>query len=1514
MFQFICCVLSLTRKIVVKTKLALAISAALITNVAYAKPQESYSDELSISPTLLGLKNLKAASLAEVKKAKFYFESNLPSDEKFTYIIRLVDSPVAQYQGIINDLPATALTQGNSKKSAKINMASPSVKSYVSYLRSKQSQFKIKAASIGIRSESLFNYQYAFNGLALKITQSQAQKLHQLPEVISVEREAMYELNTDVSQELIGSPRVWNGTATGTEAKGEGVIVGVVDTGINTDHPSFADIGGDGFDHTNPWGQGVYVGDCAGDFSDLCNDKLIGVRSYDVITGNYDDTDVFGDTPPAKNGEDYNGHGSHVASTAAGNILKNVTYVTAEVGVEESDGLPTTLEFEQISGVAPHANIVSYQICNPGNSGDTYARCPGAAIVAALDDAIKDEVDVINYSISGGGFPWSSSTEMSFLAARDAGIFVAAAAGNTSQSVSQTPGSSPKHAPWYTSVAASTHDRQIGKAIDADDLTISFNDGSAPVFTEAVTGMLAYAGNIDSANFEGCTAFEADSFDGKIALISRGACAFVDKVTNAVDAGATAVIIYNSQPGNAPVNMGGLENVTVPAVGIGNADGLALVQKLADNPTLEVTLNVDPQTTTKEADVLASFSLLGPNPSIDVVAPSVAAPGVDIYAAYSDQHFGHDASGPAPSDFDVLSGTSMASPHVAGAGALLKSAHPSWTPDNIRSALMLTATTAQEMKKANGETAADAFDVGAGRIRVDLAAKAGLIMDETADNYANADPRLGGDPKTLNTPSMANSNCDIECTWTRTVTATADGTWSSAGMTVSGGMVISVAPADFTLTAGESQELTITANVEGVKDSGWQFGNLILTSDDHPTSTMPVTVQAVRTNLPEQFELETGRSVGSDALEGLRHLDLSGLSVSVGDLAKELSYNGAVAQDSDNSSATDDLFDGNHINPVFVPYGSQLFTAEITVSSAPDLDLYIIADYEGDGILDEIVASSLSFGSEEHVSVMDPTAGIYYIFVNNWEASNENVEDLFTAKYTVVGPENSERFNAYTTGTSDEFDINLNWDTELVEGDTARSVITLHSSDDSIAPVKVPFTLIRGANEVELPSQRVIAPMAEPGSTSEFRVDVIANNSNTDKNYTVTAKIPAGHEIDDILTPEVASKSSIKYLNLASTGTSPSAQSTDVDTVITWNIESPAGSSAQMLGFNFTPIKAGEDFEIQMSLSDDSSSEPYTQTYTFDVEDVAPTVMLQAPATSEEGETVNLTTEGTYEGNGDELSYLWELTSSSNVNIEFNATDANISFVAPETDEDGQELTFTVTVTDENGNATTETATVSITANSAPSVSLSDVTVVEGNTVNLVATSSDSDNDDLTFTWAQESGDAVEFTENGHAINFTAPAGEYSFSVIANDGRNDSAKATANVIVTEIVNNPPVVVVSNVSTQEGNLVTLKAVASDPESDELTYAWTQTSGEDIEFTEDGTSISFTAPTAGTYTFEVVVSDGASDISATSTVTVTAVPTPEPTPEPEPEPRRSSSGSLGWLALLLTPMAFLRRRNK
>ena len=226
------------------------------------------------------------------------------------------------------------------------------------------------------------------------------------------------------------------------------------------------------------------------------------------------------------------------------------------------------------------------------------------------------------------------------------------------------------------------------------------------------------------------------------------------------------------------------------------------------------------------ADIMADFSSRGPNTTFDVLKPDIAAPGLEILAAVADGVIDPDGE----TELDLYQGTSMASPHDAGAAALLTALHPDWTPAEIKSALMLTAY--DMLLKEDKTTAADPFDIGAGRIQLEMAGLTGLVMDESIDNYEAADPDEGGDPRSLNLASVYDSACVGECSWTRTFTSVAD---LPATYTVSAPAWITVAPASFTINPGASQEITITADVSAYEPGEWIFANIeFLTDDTHP--------------------------------------------------------------------------------------------------------------------------------------------------------------------------------------------------------------------------------------------------------------------------------------------------------------------------------------------------------------------------------------------------------------------------------------------------------------------------------------------------------------------------------------------------------------------------------------------------------------------------------------------------------------------------------------------------------
>ena len=538
------------------------------------------------------------------------------------YIVQLTDPPLASYRGGIVGLEAT---NPAARGAVELDVKSAASKAYLDYLATKQANVRSALQlAIGRAVAVPFTYRYAYNGFAAILTEQEAAAARNVSGVAEVEKEFARELQTDAGPAWIGAPGVWSGADTGglPGTKGEGVVVGVIDTGINHDHPSFADKGGDGYDHTNP--RGTFYGLCDPVLGvPFCNDKLIGVWDF---TG----------TSP----EDDNQHGSHTASTSAGNVL------SAEITA------PTLTLTRNISGVAPHANLITYKAC-------IAAGCLSPSLTAAIDQATADGVDVINYSIGGGPTdPWDDADSEAFLGARDAGIFVSASAGNDGPRA-ETVGS-PANSPWLLSVGASTHNRAFVNSLTslsggatgapADLVGKSFTAGYGPA-------PIVYAGDYGSAlcgegpaSPEGSAAvnpFLPGTFHGEIVVCDRGVYGRVEKAANVAEAGAGGFVLANDEPsGDSLVG----DAYPIPGVHLTYDDGLVLKGWLAQGTGHTGTIaGTTADTSATYGDVMASFSSRGPNKTaLDVLKPDVTAPGVDILAAV---HTTNPLAGP---EFGVL--------------------------------------------------------------------------------------------------------------------------------------------------------------------------------------------------------------------------------------------------------------------------------------------------------------------------------------------------------------------------------------------------------------------------------------------------------------------------------------------------------------------------------------------------------------------------------------------------------------------------------------------------------------------------------------------------------------------------------------------------------------------------------------------------------------------------------------------------------------------------------------------
>ncbi len=711
------------------------------------------------------------------------------------YFVILADPSVPSYTGGIEGLAATNPAANGE---VKFDADSRESRAYASYLEAQQDALVAEASRLLARSpEVVYQLQFALNAVVMVLDPAEAALIAKLPGVIQVERDIAEQIDTDYGPSWIGAPSIWNGTATGglPGTKGEGIIIGDLDTGINMDHPSFAATGADGFTHTNPFGAGNYKGWCNPGYpvTVTCNAKLVG--AWDYADASWGETD---------GPEDNHGHGSHTASTAGGNYLAPGTVTLGPYPYSPA-----------ISGVALHANIIAYDIAGP--TGSAY----NTDSVAAANQAILDGVDVINRSYGISGNTWTGAVQQAYLSVFNAGIVATQSAGNTGPGVS-TIGPVP---PWVITVGASTHNRAgINSLVNmtggsttppANLIGKGFSAGAGPA-------PIVYAGNAPYSDALCQTPAAAGTFAGKIVVCDRGTNARVAKGYNVLQGGAVGMVLANDTASGASLN-GDVH--WLPAVQITYADGVTLKSWLSTGSGHTGTIaGTTISTAASNGDIMASFSSRGPHTINTLLTPDVTNPGVDILAAYRS---GATTAGEPTVEYAISSGTSMSSPMTAGSAALIKALHPTWGPAEIKSALMDTGKF-QGILKEDGVTAAIPFDMGTGRVDLTQAGNAGLVLNETGANFNAANPATGGDPKTLNLASLANPACATACTWTRTVKATRAGTWTATYITPAG-MTLQVTPSTFTLAAGATQQLNIQANVSGLPTGTYAFGYVVLT-------------------------------------------------------------------------------------------------------------------------------------------------------------------------------------------------------------------------------------------------------------------------------------------------------------------------------------------------------------------------------------------------------------------------------------------------------------------------------------------------------------------------------------------------------------------------------------------------------------------------------------------------------------------------------------------------------------
>ncbi|AJQ93465.1 S8 family serine peptidase [Gynuella sunshinyii] len=955
------------------------------------------------------------------------------------YIISGIAPSIARYRGGIDGYDATS-TEGKTK----LNVKSSTAQAYRGYLENSQEELIANIEkTLGRSVTRVQTLQTAVNAVVIELTSAEAQKISILKDIKSIQKDQLHQLESNdsildgyaqPSQDnsnwvyltaatllltlalifwayrsgrfsktharlasmlavlglagcyweggfaWINAPQVWKGVGQMKGTMGEGVIVGIIDTGINPTSDSFAARGGDGYKVANPLDS--YVGVCnpsetVYDATFPCNDKLIGAWGHPTVH----------DGSP----RDKEGHGSHTAGTSAGNIVFNAT-------VKAPSGYTIT---KDIAGVAPHANIIAYNVCDENG-------CYTSAILFAIDRAIQDGVDVINYSIGGGADdPWVNQTSLAYLTAMDAGIFVATSAGNSGPAP-ETLGS-PADAPWITAVASSSHNYMYKSALV--DLTGGDTTPPADIIGQAMSEGYGPAVILDATDYGNPLCLEDQftaKFDGEIVLCDAGEIARVEKGQNVAKNGGGALIL--TRPNTTPDGTGYWEADThyIPAVHIMYTDAAKLREWLSTGKEHMGTISgTTPVIANEYADVLAYFSSKGSNPSLSsIIKPNITAPGRAIFAAYNEDYSDLEQ------DYNIIQGTSMSSPHIAGSGALMKALHPDWTPMQIQSALMTTANTMHY--KEDGVTIADPFDVGAGRVDLAIAARAALVLDETASNFLEADPYINGDPATLNLASLGQGSCVVNCSWTRTVTNVSHKTtrWKA---TLKDG--VTVTPSSFSLNPGESIELSFMVDVSDVPAGDWQFTQVGIKSLTHgiPDVHFPLAALSSLSNLPAAVEITTAVEADVTSLEGLKAVEITAADINVIGLTKSEATSAALISDPTSGNPFDGYEtaeDGAFFFTVDIPNGAARFVAEITASESGDMDLFVgLGDTPSQATM---IASSATGYALEYISLSEVPATTLWVLVQNWEAGHTDpsavtvhtavVEDMDQGNMTVTIP------------------------------------------------------------------------------------------------------------------------------------------------------------------------------------------------------------------------------------------------------------------------------------------------------------------------------------------------------------------------------------------------------------------------------------------------------------------------------------------------------------------------------
>ncbi len=679
---------------------AVLLLGTLVAVAGSASQPKFTASSLTPDSTFVGAKSASGA-LAETDPALLGRTDSTP----VSVLIKYDYDATASYAGGVAGLAATSPTVTGKK----LNENLAAVRAYERRTDQVSSEISAAVTKAVPDTEIRESFQMVYGGVAAQVPANKVADLLEVAGVVAVQKDSLAQLQTSVTPDFIGATDVWPSLG-GQDDAASNIVVGVLDSGIWPEHPSFEDHGlpaPPGGPYGCQFGDGKDVANLGPTF--VCNRKLVGAYAFtntymaEIGAG----PDQFcNDKTQVCSARDSVGHGTHTASTAAGDRVDSAVLYGAERG--------------PVSGMAPGARVIAYRVCLADG-------CFGSDSVAGIEQAILDDVDVINYSAEGGSEPYTDAVELAFLDAFHAGISVVAAAGNGGPDA----GTVDHGGPWVTTVGASTSDRFFastlhltaddGATLDKTGYTITQGISSATpvILAESIPGEDA------RCLTKLTTAAQVAAATGKIVACQRGGNQRPDKGFNVVSGGAAGMILYNQIAQDVET-----DNHWLPTIHV-DGPSAPLLAFINEHKNVKATW-VQGVATPTQGDVMALFSSRGPQG--DFIKPDLTAPGVQVLAGMTpDPDETTPANGPPGKLYQAIAGTSMSSPHAAGASALVKAAHPSWTPAMIKSALMTSS--AQDVVKEDGVTPADPFDDGAGSLRVDRAINPTLVFDESFDDF-----------------------------------------------------------------------------------------------------------------------------------------------------------------------------------------------------------------------------------------------------------------------------------------------------------------------------------------------------------------------------------------------------------------------------------------------------------------------------------------------------------------------------------------------------------------------------------------------------------------------------------------------------------------------------------------------------------------------------------------------------------------------------------------------------------